>query len=288
MDIADIISKVDIKKLMVIPFLMLLIALVIIGYNYQAGTIPKSIEFKGGTLVVIKESPIGLDSVELIRTEFGYDSRSSRTKDYLTGKTGEDIEIVEVLNSDQKKRLKTLLKERGIKEDEIIIQSVGPSFSTLFVEGAMRAVVIAFLFMAAVVFIRFRTFVPSFAVVLSAFSDIVVTFAVMIILGIPLSPGSFVALLLLIGYSVDTDILLTTRLLVRREGSINERIAGAMVTGLTMATTTFLAMLFLFVFSTANVLKEIALVILIGIVVDVINTWLQNAGILRWYVERSK
>ncbi len=288
MDISEIVSKVNFKRLIIIPFLMLLIALVIVGYNYQADTIPKSIEFKGGTMIVIQESPAGLNPAELIDAKFGYNSKSSTTKDYVTGKTGMDIEFGEVLNADQKRKVKAALKEEGIKEDKIIIQSVGPSFSSLFVEGAMRAVVIAFLFMAIVVFIRFKTFVPSFAVVLSAFSDIVVTFAVMILLGIPLSPGSFVALLLLIGYSVDTDILLTTKLLVKREGTTNKRITGAMVTGLTMATTTFLAMLFLFIFSSANVLKEIAMVIMIGIVVDVINTWLQNVGILLWHVERSK
>ncbi|MFQ5886747.1 MAG: preprotein translocase subunit SecF, partial [Anaerolineae bacterium] len=105
--------------------------------------------------------------------------------------------------------------------------------------------------------------------------------------GIELSPGTFVALLLLIGYSVDTDILLTTRLLVRKTGTFEERLSGAMKTGLTMNATTMAAVLVILLASTSVILKEIAVVILIGLMVDLINTWIQNAGILHWYVTRG-
>jgi len=142
--------------------------------------------------------------------------------------------------------------------------------------------------MGLVVFFRFKTFVPSFAVILSAFSDIVTTVAVMCILSIELTAGSLVALLLLIGYSVDTDILLTTRLLVRKGGTFYERLANAMKTGLTMASTTICAISLLYLASSSIELKQISIVILIGLVIDVINTWVQNARILEWYVEKKK
>ena len=45
------------------------------------------------------------------------------------------------------------------------------------------------------------------------------------------------AFLMLIGYSVDTDILLTTRALKKQEGTINERIYGAFKTGIFMNVT---------------------------------------------------
>jgi preprotein translocase subunit SecF len=92
----------------------------------------------------------------------------------------------------------------------------------------------------------------------------------------------------LIGYSVDTDILLTTRLLVKKEKKLEERIKRAIKTGLVMAGTTMSAMGILFLFSTATLLREIACVILIGLIVDLINTWIQNLGILTWYIERKE
>jgi len=114
----------------------------------------------------------------------------------------------------------------------------------------------------------------------------VVTLAVMGLLGIELSKGSLVALLLLIGYSVDTDILLTTRVLVKKKEPLHERIKKSMKTGLTMSITTFSAMFVLYIISSSKILDDVAAVIMIGMIADMLNTWIQNVAILKWYLER--
>jgi len=55
--------------------------------------------------------------------------------------------------------------------------------------------------------------VPSSCVILAAVSDIISTIAVTNLLGLKMSTAGIAALLMLIGYSVDTDILLTTKVL---------------------------------------------------------------------------
>jgi preprotein translocase subunit SecF len=145
--------------------------------------------------------------------------------------------------------------------------------------------IFSFIGMAIVIFISFRTFVPSVAVVLSAFADMVMTAAVMNIVGITLTLGTTAALLMLIGYSVDSDILLTNRVL-KRQGKLHDKLAGAFHTGIIMTSTTFAAATALFVvswFGSIQILMEISAVLLIGLVADVLNTWLTNAGILKWY-----
>jgi len=37
-----------------------------------------------------------------------------------------------------------------------------------------------------------------------------------------------------------------------------------------------------------TILKDISIVLLFGLVMDLMNTWLLNAGILRWYIERKE
>ena len=75
------------------------------------------------------------------------------------------------------------------------------------------ALAFAFLFMSITVFIIFRNLVPSLAVIAAALCDIIIAVGGMSLFGIPLSVATVGALLMLIGYSVDTDILLTTRVL---------------------------------------------------------------------------
>ena len=142
--------------------------------------------------------------------------------------------------------------------------------------------------MAIVVFIAFRTLVPSGTVVFVAFSDIVITIAIINLMGVRLSSAGIAALLLLIGYSIDTDILLTTRVVKRREGRIVDRVFSSIKTGLTMSITSIVAVLVAYFVSTSFVIKQISLIIMVGLVVDIIATYCLNAGVLMWYEKRKE
>ena len=156
----------------------------------------------------------------------------------------------------------------------------------LTVPADAKTLIFSFIGMSIVVFLSFRTFVPSGAVVLSAFADIVMTAAMMNLVGIQLSLGTLAALLMLIGYSVDSDILLTNRVL-KRQGKLNEKLSGAFHTGIIMTTTTLAATTAMFLvswFGAVQIIYEISAVLLIGLLFDVMNTWLTNVGIIKWYV----
>ena len=99
------------------------------------------------------------------------------------------------------------------------VDQIGETFGKTLQSQAVLALIFSFIGMAIVIFVSFRTFVPAVAVVLSAFADMVMTAATMNIIGIPLSLGTLAALLMLIGYSVDSDILLTNRVL-KRQGKL--------------------------------------------------------------------
>jgi preprotein translocase subunit SecF len=177
------------------------------------------------------------------------------------------------------------------------IKQIGAIYGQELQNQALKAVVISFIGMAIVVFFIFRTFIPSMAVVFSAFSDIVIAAALMNIAGIELSLGTVAALLMIIGYSVDSDILLTTRLLKRR-GGVADNITRAMHTGVTMTTTTLAALTVMYLVSTfsylvtssvsqINLLSDIAIVLIFGLAADLMNTWLLNTAILRWFINNK-
>jgi preprotein translocase subunit SecF len=103
-----------------------------------------------------------------------------------------------------------------------------------------------------------------------------------------LSLAVLAAILTIIGYSVDTDILLTSEIL--KSGgrkNIKENIDRAMKTGLTLTATTLVALLSIYLFSGSVVLQQIAFVLMIGLLVDLPATWWTNAGLLRWWLERE-
>jgi len=171
------------------------------------------------------------------------------------------------------------------------INAMQPTLGAKLRDDGMKAALVGYILMALVILLAFRDIVPSIAVLLSASCDAIITLGFMSVFGIVLEPASLVALIMLVGYSVDTDILLTTRMLKRRRGELNEAVDGAVKTGLTMTGTTFVVMLVVLIvselFTHLSALTSIASVLLIGLSADVISTWFMNAGILKWYIEEK-
>ena len=170
-----------------------------------------------------------------------------------------------------------------------IIVSLLSIFSSIliFANKGLLSDIIAFLFGIILIYIFLKWSIPSFAVILSTFSDIIITLSIVNLLDLKLSIAGIAAFLMLIGYSVDTNILLSIRVLKRKEGPEMERIYGAFKTGITMSLTTIIAVSAALVFTQSEIIKQIMIILLIGVLVDLINTWIQNAGILRLYLERK-
>jgi preprotein translocase subunit SecF len=146
------------------------------------------------------------------------------------------------------------------------------------------------LFSAGLIYIYIKYSVPSFAVMSCAFADIVMTLAMVDLIGMKLSAAGIVAFLMLIGYSVDTDILLTTRVLRRKDSGINHNIFGAFKTGMTMTLTAIatVAVALFFVQSFQTSLNQIFIILLIGLFFDILNTWVTNTCLIKWFMEKNE
>ena len=269
------------KPLIAIPVAITLIALVLVATH----GLTQGIELKGGTITVLQlDKPISQSDLKNNISSSLENSEvtiKSFTNNQATIEIAGGADVVKLANS--------LNGTASI----VSYRSVGPILSKQSLNQVYYALAFAFIFMSITVFIIFRNFVPSMAVILAALSDIIIAIGGMSLFGIPLSLASVGALLMLIGYSVDTDILLTTRVLKRREGTVTERALDAMKTGLTMAAAAIgsMAALYLVVvlfIPYAQVLADIAAVLIIGLVADVLATWLMNLGILRWYMEARR
>jgi preprotein translocase subunit SecF len=270
------IEKYSPKQLVMIPLAMLAVALILLILNIATTGMPVTpgIDFSGGTAVTI----ITTDTREQISLYFA-DYPLSEVSDMNNGK----FLKFGLMDDTKYKSLTSLINQRY---PDARIDQIGETFGKSLQSQAVLALIFSFIGMSIVVFLSFRTFVPSGAVVLSAFADIVMTAATMNLVGIQLSLGTLAALLMLIGYSVDSDILLTNRVL-KRQGKLNEKLSGAFRTGIIMTTTTLAAVSAMFLvswFGAVQIIYEISAVLLIGLLFDVMNTWLTNVGILKWYV----
>lgn len=167
-------------------------------------------------------------------------------------------------------------------------KEISPYLGKILYEKTTGILLFSFLLMALVVFIYFRNVVPSIMVVSCVLIDAIETFIVVSFLGVEINPASIIAFMFVFGYSVDTDVLLTTKLMKMRDGTMYNSVKSAIKIGLLMQITSWCAFLAIQLISTNDVARTIALIMNIAIAFDIVNTWITNAGVLRWYLEKKE
>lgn len=288
MELEDIVSKYPPRQIMLIPIAIIVLALISLGVTYLSTGSPVhlGVEFTGGTLVTIPAT----DSEQVVKEKFA----SYPLIDVRTIGSQYEIQFEPMSDSDYSNLVKLINSQYKNAE----IRYMGPIYSQELQAQAARYIPLSFILMAIVVFLVFREPIVSLLVVISALADILIAAASMNITGVSLSLGTVAALLMLIGYSVDTDILLSMRVL-KRKGTVEEKIVGAMGTGFMMTGTSIAAVLALIIvsnvlylvtpsFSRMNIIADISTVLLFGLIADMFNTWITNAQGLRWYMNRPK
>ncbi|WP_254535774.1 protein translocase subunit SecF [Halomarina litorea] len=269
------------RQLVAVPLAVLAVALAVIAgwYVLTGAPVTPGIAFTGGTELQIATDDSDAEIREAFTQRVPYEVESvQRAGDsyIVTFQATQNSEVREITNAADDAGYEVLAQ-----------QSRSPTFSSESQQQALIGIAVAFAGMSVLVFLLFRTFVPSIAVVASAFSDIVIPVALMNLFGIKLSLGTVAALLMLIGYSVDSDLLLNNHVL-RRSGDFYDSTYRAMRTGVTMTLTSIAAMAVMtfvaspFVFG-IPLLPEVGIILVFGLTADLMNTYLLNVSLLRYY-----
>ncbi len=295
MAVLDTIKTIYVEKyklLILIPILLLVLALMQLGYQYSTtgSFVKKGVSISGGVTITIIDNKD--HDIDVLHQQLQQEHPSKDISIKKISDRGESVGLLIEANLFSKEDIEafvtSLQTQLEQSRDTFNIEVTGPSLGESFFRSLLRGLLIAFICMSIVVFFYFRSFVPSIAVITAAASDMIITLAVINLLGMKLSTAGIVAFLFLIGYSVDTDILLTIRVLKHKEGTYMDRIFSSIKTGMTMTLTSLSATLIVLFFSTSEVISQIMLILLIGLAADIINTWIQNVGILRLYLEHKE
>jgi len=276
----------------IVPLLIIILSVAYVSYFYsQTGEIlQRDVSLSGGTTITLNngQNNIDFDNLEKQLKEKYTDITFRKLTDL---RTGEAIAFM-IESSSQPEPLKADIESvigYKLTEENSSTEFTGSSLSNNFYKQLMIALLMSFILMSIVIFIMFRTFVPSLAIIFAAFADIVTPLAIVDYLGIRLSAAGIAAFLMLIGYCVDTNILLTSRAIKTREGSVNSRIFGAFKTGILMNLTALFAVLpaFFLITGLPDSFRQIFLILALGLTADMINTWLTNTSIIKWYCTKK-
>lgn len=272
-------------RLLWIPLIIVLLAAGQLSYQmYTTGDfIHRGVSLKGGVVMTIPDAVYDTESLAAsLKVSFPSSDLQVRS---LSQTKGISVEASDIDSDDLVNAVSSKLG--GLSKDKYSLEVIGSSLGKSFFKELFFSIGVAFILMMVVVLCFYRTFIPSIAVVLAAFSCMLATVATYNVLGFTMSSAGIAALLMLIGFSVDTDMLLTSRVLRRKEGTTMDHVYSALKTGLTETGTVLAAVAVGLFVSQSSTIREVMTVLFIGLWFDMPMTWIQNVAILRKYMERK-
>ncbi|MBI2445689.1 hypothetical protein HYV43_04845 [Candidatus Micrarchaeota archaeon] len=180
----------------------------------------------------------------------------------------------------------------AVTADSVLVREVGSSLSGFFFSKLQQVVLISLVLLALIVFIMFRSIGPSLAVMIGPLTDVIIAAGAMSLFQIPWNLASIAAMLMLVGFSLDSYTMLTVRILKRtQEGTGPERAFDATKTAFLMNAAQITG--FGVLAAIAMVLQvptyyQIGIVATIGGLTDFVTTWFGNAPLLLWMSERKR
>ncbi|PSH00893.1 MAG: hypothetical protein BRC30_01135, partial [Nanohaloarchaea archaeon SW_7_46_7] len=280
----------DYDRYFIIPVAMLLVALAVLTGSFLLNdqVFEKGTDFEGGNQVIYNVEN-GTSEKEVSQAFIDYEQADWQPQDVSVRTQVGSPNIISVRTPppiiESNSQAEQILTGAGTDAEVDQLISLSGILGQEFLFQAQIAFVLAFTIMSLVIFTAFRDFIPAVAVVFAATGDIMMAATGMVVFGIPLTLGSVAALLMLIGYSVDTDIVLSTRVLKQQRGSLKERIWSSVKTGVTMSSGGIAGFTLLYIVSNLIVgpseLSNIAAVMVIGLLADMPLTWFGNAAILK-------
>ena len=283
----------DYERYFTVPVAMILLAVAVLAGSYlmNGQVFEKGTDFEGGNQVVYNVAN-GTSEQQVRQAFIDYEGADWQQQD-ITVRTQVGSPGVISVNTptpiiESNSEAEQILTQAGIDAEVDQLISLSGILGQEFLFQAQIAFILAFTIMSLVIFTAFRDFIPAVAVVFAATGDILIAAAGMTLFGIPLTLGSVAALLMLIGYSVDTDIVMSMRVLKQRRGSVKEKLWSATKTGITMSSGGIAGFSLLYLVSIAIVgpteLSRISAVMVIGLMADIPLTYLGNGVILSKYV----
>ncbi len=280
----------NVRKLALVTFVIVLLALgqIVIQYVQTGEFVQRGVSLKGGSTITINQPYPVVDLQQQLQEQFPGADIIVRSITQGGRQIGVAIDADAQEQEELTALVDTLTRTLQLGANDYTVEIIGTSLGKSFFRQTMTALVVAFVLMGTVVLIYFRTIVPSMAVLAAAFSDMVITLAVFNLLGMRLTISGIAAFLMLIGYSVDTDMLLSTKGLKRLDQQFIDRVISAIKTGMMMTGTALIVIIVAIIFIKSAVIKQIMVILLIGLITDIFMTWIQNVGILKWYLERGR
>ncbi|MEO0409142.1 MAG: protein translocase subunit SecF [Cyanobacteria bacterium P01_A01_bin.135] len=276
----------------------------LVSWRTVGAPLRPSLDFVGGTRLQLErdcgatncEEPIDLGAVREVLADEGLANSSLQ----LLGRNREALSIrTAELDVDQRTQLLAALDEAigPIDNTALQIDTVGPTIGRQIFRSGLTALIVSFLGITVYLSVRFRLDYALFALV-ALFHDVLITMGVFaglgLVLGIEADSLFIVALLTIVGFSVNDTVVIYDRIRETYKANpqrefgdiVDDAVNQTLTRSINTTLTTTLALVAIFLFG-GETLKYFALALIIGFILGAYSSIFIASTLLGWWRERS-
>lgn len=251
-----------------------------IGYSASGNkALNYSLEFVGGTstTVVFNES-YTLDKAEkeivpIIQEATGVENVQTTT----VNDSNSIVFKTETLTLEQRDAMNNALVDKfGVEEKKIESQSISSTISGEMRKDAIIAVIISCIFMLLYIWVRFKDIRFATSAIAALVHDVLVVLTAYALIRISVGNTFIACMLTIVGYSVNDTIVIFDRIRENMHGNskqtreslaeiANKSLTQTLSRSINTSITTFIMVLFLFIFGVASI-REFALPLMVGMI----------------------
>lgn len=250
--------------------------MVIHGVN-KDGVLNYSLEFVGGSSTTVNfEKELTLDEINKQVVPIFEKTAGSVQTQTVKGSTEVIFKTGILSNDDRQEIYAALEQELGVDTEKIQADDISPTVSSEMKTDAVIAVILATICMLIYIRFRFSDFRFAGSSVLALLHDVLVVLAFYAIVRVSVGNTFIACMLTIVGYSINATIVIFDRIRENLKSSMtsdeetlkniaNTSIGQTLSRSIYTSLTTFIMVLFLYIFGVTSV-KEFALPLIVGII----------------------
>lgn len=264
------------KKYVLISGVLILAGIIgmIAGKIVAGETLAYGLDFKGGTSMTVRFPEEVTPSISELETAVRRAIGAEAVVSLVSDSNAAVLKTQELAKEQRGALTSYLVKEYGVKEAEIEIQSISGTVSGEMKRDAIIAVVVATLVMLIYIRIRFSNLAFAASAVLALIHDVLIVLAVYAVSRISVGNTFIACMLTIVGYSINATIVVFDRIRenlkeqLKKEtysDIVNKSISQTFSRNIYTSLTTFFMVAALVVFGVSSI-REFAIPLLAGIV----------------------
>ncbi|MGL4791645.1 MAG: protein translocase subunit SecF [Anaerotignaceae bacterium] len=271
-------------KFLSVSFLIIIIGIGSMIYNYVNGNeiLNFDIEFTGGTAIVLDMAPehflegekYDFDNDDIAKIVTEVTGQASPQIQKIVGKNQASIKIQSIDSEKRTELIDALIKNFQLSEDSVLsLSDISATVSGEMQKTAIMAVLVACVAMLIYISIRFFDLNMGISAIIALVHDVCIMVSFYAIFRVPVNNAFIAALLTVLGYSINSTIVIFDRIRENKKGIkkpdyeslVDTSLWQTMRRSIYTSLTTLFTLGALYVFGVPS-LKEFSLPIIVGVI----------------------